>query len=84
MRANVKRWRNVTTDPSRDQDGEVDSPAYVEAFLDEIAAVCRKHGLSISHEDGHGNFELKPFDEHNVSWLRNASLDIPRADWKPR
>jgi hypothetical protein len=43
-----------------------------------------KHGVSISHEDGHGSFKLKPFDEYDVSWLRHASLNIPSVDWKPR
>ena len=43
------------------------------AFLDEIEAVCRKHGLSIGHEDCHGAFEIGPFDEDDIKWLRNAT-----------
>lgn len=54
----------------------VRSPPEVEAFLDEIEAVCKKHGFSISHEDGHGAFVLEPFDSHNIEWLRNASRII--------
>lgn len=44
----------------------------IEVFLDEIEAVCRKHGMSISHEDGEGNFEITEFSETNLAWLRFA------------
>jgi hypothetical protein len=49
----------------------------VEAFLIEIVEVCRKHGFSISHEDGHGAFQVVPLDEANVEWLLNASIEMP-------
>lgn len=61
----------------------------IEAFLDEIEQVCRKHGMTISHEDPHGNFEIEDFGgdpiagspfgpvanvgEYNIRWLRAAS-----------
>lgn len=55
----------------------------IEAFLDEIEQVCRKHGMTISHEDHHGSFEIDCFDggtfdghanigEFNIAWLRAA------------
>ena len=47
--------------------------AEVEAFLNEIEAVCRKHGLSISHEDTHGAFEIYPFDDESMAWFRASS-----------
>lgn len=46
--------------------------ARIDAFLAEIEAVCRKHKLSISHEDGHGAFEIEDFDESNLRWLNVA------------
>lgn len=49
---------------------EIDLPS--EKFFDEIVSVCKKYGLSISHEDGHGAFEIEPFDENNIDWLRGA------------
>ena len=50
----------------------------VDAFIAEIAEVCRRHGLSISHEDGHGSFVIEPFDEYNVEWLSEASVALEK------
>ena len=44
----------------------------MDAFLDEIEAVCRKHNLSISHEDHHGSFIIEEFSEHCMEWLNAA------------
>ena len=44
----------------------------IDAFLFELAAVCKKHGLSISHEDGHGAFEVENYDEKLSDWLMDA------------
>ena len=41
--------------------------------FDEINKVCLKHNLSISHEDGHGSFEIEKYDENNIKWLEGAS-----------
>ena len=41
------------------------------AFLDAIERVCREHGLSISHEDQHGAFQVVPFNEDDLEWLRD-------------
>lgn len=56
---------------SRDESTQEVVPE-VDAFLDEIEVVCRKHGMSISHEDGHGAFIVERFHEFFVEWLRNA------------
>lgn len=46
----------------------------VEEFLQEIEEVCRKHNMSISHEDGHGAFIIERFDEFNIKWLKEAQI----------
>lgn len=33
------------------------------AFLRELAEVCRRHGLTLSHEDTHGAFTVRPLYE---------------------
>lgn len=44
----------------------------LETFFAELEAVCRKHGIAISHEDGHGAFELVLFNEVDMAWMRAA------------
>jgi len=44
----------------------------IDTFLKEIETVCKKHNLSISHEDGHGAFQVEKFDKDNIEWLMNA------------
>lgn len=43
-----------------------------EKFIDDIIEVCKKHGLSLSHEDSHGAFEIEPYDERNIEWLKQC------------
>ena len=47
----------------------------IDSFLNEIEQVCRKHGLSISHEDVHGAFVIQKLSEENISWLKEASRE---------
>jgi hypothetical protein len=44
-------------------------------FLAEVVEVCRKHGLSIAHEDEHGAFVVKPYSEGYAEWLLDAVED---------
>lgn len=53
----------------------IDSAPEVEAFLDDLEAVCRKHSMSIGHEDSHGGFIIYDFDPANIAWLRDAADD---------
>lgn len=48
----------------------------VEEFLKEIDELCRKYGLSIAHEDGHGAFIIESYDEFNIKWLREAIIKV--------
>jgi hypothetical protein len=44
----------------------------VKAFLSEVIEVCKKHGMSISHEDWQGGFEVENASESNYNWLLGA------------
>jgi hypothetical protein len=44
----------------------------IDAFLDEVLAVCKKHGYSISHEDRHGAFEIETYNFDLHRWLKVA------------
>jgi hypothetical protein len=48
-------------------------PERMEQFLEDIKKMCKKHNLSISHEDYHGVFLIEEYDEDNIEWLFGAS-----------
>ena len=50
---------------------EIESSAD-DLFIEDVIEVYKKHGLSISHEDGHGAFLIEPISVHNIEWLRDA------------
>jgi len=70
----MKRWNVINR-----QDMENEK---VDAFLLEVIEVCKKHGLSISHEDNHGSFEVGLFDQANIEWLMDASDRTQKRDVK--
>ena len=45
-------------------------------FFNEIEEICKKYDYSISHEDGHGAFEIKKYTKDNIDWLKFANLNI--------
>ena len=45
----------------------------VKEFVKEIIKVCKKHELSISHEDQHGGFEIEDYDDCFTAWFSQAS-----------
>ena len=64
----MKRWDNQAH-------GRVEDPR-VDAFLAEIVEVCRKHGMSLGHEDGHGSFVVHDqLDETIMTWISQASIE---------
>ena len=50
-------------------------PDYLKSFYEELIALFKKYDLSISHEDYYGGFIINNYDENNVNWLTNASLE---------
>lgn len=53
----------------------VENPA-IDAFLADIEAVCQKHQMSISHEDGGGAFIIRPYNRGDTLWLNAAGSEI--------
>ncbi len=55
------------------QKGEfVDASEKMADFLNEIEETCKKYGLSISHEDGHGAFLIEEYDSNNIERLKGS------------
>lgn len=44
----------------------------VDNFIREIIEVCKKHGMSISHEDDHGAFEIVKYNDSDAKWFSDA------------
>jgi len=61
----MKRWNSKQLDWVENKK--------IDCFLDEIIKVCGKHGLAISHEDGHGAFEVVNIEKGDFKWLKDAS-----------
>ena len=45
----------------------------IDDFLSDIHDVCKKHNMSISHEDGHGGFIIENYEKFYFDWLCGAS-----------
>ncbi len=60
----MKRWNTKL--------GKEISTPVIDAFLSEIVEVCKKHKLSLSHEDRHGAFKVIEYCEENTYWLLAA------------
>jgi hypothetical protein len=72
----VKRWRSSQwKDGKQIEKGRQIERPDIDAFLDDIVAVCRKHGFGISHEDSQGGFIVVDGDAFNEDWLRAAADD---------
>jgi hypothetical protein len=63
--------------------GRTNKTDKVDAFLAEVIAVSRKHGMSISHEDSNGAFIVEPFSEHNAEWLNMACISSAKDTYIP-
>lgn len=56
----------------------VEMPEEMQAFLTDIEAVCRKHGLSLAHEDEQGGFIVEELKERNLRWVAGAAKRYTR------
>ena len=48
--------------------------AKVDNFIDDIIAVYKKHGLSLTFEDWDNGFIVDKLSEDNVAWLQNTFI----------
>ena len=48
----------------------------VDLFLSELEELCRRHGLIVSHEDGHGAFIIRKLGDRPdaFEWLHEAMV----------
>ncbi|MDP1722768.1 MAG: hypothetical protein Q8L37_06185 [Candidatus Gottesmanbacteria bacterium] len=67
----MKRWKSTV--------GHEVENEKIDAFLTEVIEVCKKHGLSIGHEDSHGGFLVHKFSKDNADWLMNADDETDSA-----
>lgn len=49
----------------------------VDAFLDELLKLYKKHGVSLAHEDSQGGFILQEYKISNIDWIRELSVELP-------
>lgn len=41
----------------------------IAVFMREYEDLCRKHNISLGHEDGHGAFEFHEYDREYIEWV---------------
>ena len=63
----MKRWNSKKQENSEN--------VKIDNYINEVIELSKKHGLSISHEDGHGGFVIEKYSESNAEWLMAASDD---------
>lgn len=55
-----------------------------QAFLEEVLEVCKKHRLSLTHEDPHGGFIVEPYSVTNAMYLLGAAdstyVEVPKIE----
>ena len=58
----MKRWNGIE---------DIEMPK-VDAFIEEVIALGKKHNLSIAHEDEHGGFIICKYSKLYADWFREA------------
>jgi hypothetical protein len=56
------------------------SPERIDRFLAAYEALCREHGLVLSHEDQHGGFVIEKFEQGYVDWAKDAAIGATFED----
>jgi hypothetical protein len=50
-----------------------------QAFIDDIVATCRQHGMALTHEDQHGAFIVDDIRDGDLESLRRARVEMLAA-----
>lgn len=48
-------------------------------FISDLEIVYRNYGLCLWHEDEHGAFIVRPFDEKALEWLRAGYEELEES-----
>lgn len=72
----MKRWNSEKDDYVEDEK--------IDNFIEDILKVCKKHRMSISHQDGHGAFEIENYNDRDARWLREANISISFKSIEPK
>lgn len=67
----MKRWNTL--------EGKFVERPDIDAFLEEVIAVCKKHGLSIAHEETERSFTVEQYSDKTADWLRIANINSDRC-----
>lgn len=49
-------------------------PKKLKAFYCELDKLCKEYGVSISHEDSQGGFEIEEYDVGYMNWMMDAHI----------
>lgn len=61
-------------DTTLTRNGFVPIPKKLKVFYCELDKLCKEYGVSISHEDSQGGFEIEEYDVGYMNWLMDASI----------
>lgn len=70
---------NNMADFDNDEPEEIEDKN-IDDFMDGILKLCKKHNLSIAHEDCGGAFLIEKYKEHNIRWFNAASINFNKAE----
>lgn len=62
---------------SKIKDEKIKEAIRVSKFLFELNQLCEKHDMSISHEDGHGNFIIESYKWQNMERMGQSEIHLP-------
>ena len=56
----------------------------IEGFLKDYNDICKKHNVSLAHEDCHGAFIIQEYDEENIEWVESALIQSELDEYEAK